>query len=210
MAVVSCDEMARNVLPLTSPGVSIGWPKLNRCRSDSGNRVNPVTPTPARPLNTSLVIVRSPTAAATCSSDWNTNGAWSPFRLVTPAADQARAGTTPIWNVPASRRSMTAASEFGGWASAVASVWIVTVIAPPDRRSTWRLNSASGRLLGLSGGCESATLSVMGPVLAPAFAPGSADGAGPELVAQPAATVAARKIAASHRRAALIVASFER
>ena len=64
----------------------------------------------------------SSTIAATCSSDSNRNGASSAFRLVTPAADQARAGTTAIWNVPLLTLSMIGASEFGGLPSGLAFV----------------------------------------------------------------------------------------
>ena len=59
-----------------------------------------MTPLPSNPLNRSFVMSASSTTAATCSSDSNRNGAWSALRLVTPASDQARAGTTAIWNAP--------------------------------------------------------------------------------------------------------------
>ena len=101
---------------------------------------------------------------------------------------------------------MTAASE----KSSTASVTTVTVIDPPDSCSTWRLNSASGRLLGLPAGCESATVIAIGPGLPPTLAPGSDDVTGPLVEPQPATIMAVRLIPVSHRVRALINVSFER
>jgi hypothetical protein len=152
----------------------------------------------------------SSTTAATCSSDSNRNGAWSAERLVTPAADQARAGTTAIWKSPRLTLSITGPSEAGGSASELALTRIATVIDPPDSVSTWRLNSANGRLLGLPAGCESAIVIAIGPGLPPAFAPGLDDVSGPLVVPQPTASRAARLLTVSHRVRALIIASLER
>ena len=74
-AVVSSDEMALMVRPLTSSGVSMGSPKLNRCRRDSGNRTRPVIPEPSKPLKSLVVIDSSRSAAVTWSSDSKRNGA---------------------------------------------------------------------------------------------------------------------------------------